>query len=155
METQAPRPLRTAVEEALRLVRPWLKHGPRVEADYRADPVVAQRGGQLTQVLLNLVRNAAEAMAGRSGLIRVEVSNTGATARVLVEDEGPGLPGDVQARLFEPFFTTKPVGVGTGLGLSVCAEIVRRHGGSIAADNRTDRAGARFVVELPCAVSNA
>jgi len=146
----APRPLRAPVEEALRLARPWLKHGPRTEADFQGDPVVAQVGGQLAQVFLNLVRNAAEAMTGRSGLIRVEVSSTGPTARVLVEDEGPGLPADSRARLFEPFFTTKPAGLGTGLGLSVCAEIVRRHGGSIAAENRADRAGARFVVELPC-----
>ncbi|MBI2375693.1 MAG: HAMP domain-containing histidine kinase [Deltaproteobacteria bacterium] len=146
----ASRPLRAPVEEALRMVRPWLKHGPRVQTDFQGDPVVAQVGGQLAQVFLNLVRNAAEAMTGRSGLIRVEVSNTGPTARVLVEDEGPGLPADVLAHLFEPFFTTKAAEVGTGLGLSVCAEIVRRHGGSVAAENRADRVGARFVVELPC-----
>jgi len=145
----APRPLRAAVEEALRLTRPGLKHGPPIETDFRADPIVAQSGGQLAQVVLNLVRNAAEAMDGRPGKVSIQVSKTGATARVIVDDDGPGLPPDSSERLFEPFFTTKPAGVGTGLGLAVCAEIVRRHGGTISAENRAE-GGARFRFELPC-----
>ena len=145
----APRPLRLAIEEALRLALPALKHGLRVETEYRAEPVVSQLGGQIAQVVLNLVRNAAQAMDGAAGQVRIQVSTSGDRARLVVEDDGPGLAPEARDHLFEPFFTTKPAGIGTGLGLAVCAEIVRRHGGDISAANR-DEGGARFVVELPC-----
>jgi signal transduction histidine kinase len=64
------------------------------------------------------------------------------------DDDGPGIPPDVQERLFEPFFTTKPVGQGTGLGLSISHGIVERHGGRIWSSRRRGR-GPRFVIELP------
>ena len=67
---------------------------------------------------------------------------------VIVEDDGPGIPEHVLARLFEPFFTTKPTGKGTGLGLSISYDIVKRMGGDITAENRSE-GGARFRIVFP------
>ncbi|AHG90065.1 PAS sensor protein [Gemmatirosa kalamazoonensis] len=103
----------------------------------------------IEQVLTNLVVNALQAAPG--GTVRVVASATPTELRVAVEDEGPGIPRDVLPRVFEPFFTTKPVGMGTGLGLSVSLGIAERHGGTLRAENREaphDR-GARLVLALP------
>jgi signal transduction histidine kinase len=99
---------------------------------------------KLRQVLLNLVRNGAEA-TGAGGRLEVAVSEADGRVEVSVADDGPGLGAGVRDRLFEPFFTTKPKG--TGLGLAVSRAIARAHGGDLAA--MEDAAGARFVLTLP------
>jgi signal transduction histidine kinase len=109
---------------------------------------------EIEQVVLNLLRNAAQAMASAEPavaapriVIRARVS--GGMARIEIEDNGPGMDQETQRRIFEPFFTTKPTGVGTGLGLSVSYFIVTKgHGGSIAVDSSTGR-GTMFTIELP------
>jgi signal transduction histidine kinase len=100
---------------------------------------------KLRQVLVNLVRNAAEA-AGEGGRISVAVAERDGSAEVAVEDSGPGVPPDLRPRLFEPFFTTKPSG--TGLGLAVSLAIARAHGGDLSADAAAG-SGARFALRLP------
>ncbi len=100
---------------------------------------------KLRQVLVNLVRNAAEA-AGSGGRVAVRLAERDGNAEVAVEDSGPGIPPEQRARLFEPFFTTKPRG--TGLGLAVSRAIARAHGGELAAD-AADAGGARFALRLP------
>jgi nitrogen fixation/metabolism regulation signal transduction histidine kinase len=102
--------------------------------------------GQLRQVWANLLKNAVQAMNGR-GRIRVNLHPTGPTARLTVEDEGPGLPEDT-ARVFEPEFTTRSSG--TGLGLAIVRRIVEDHGGKIRAGNR-EAGGARFEIDWPSA----
>jgi two-component system NtrC family sensor kinase len=112
---------------------------------------------QMQQVCLNLLKNAAEAspVGGRlrlrlwTGPGEADAPHAGPGATVLclaVEDEGPGIPAEDRGRLFEPFFTTKPGG--TGLGLYVCHDIVKRHGGQLRARPQPER-GACFIVELP------
>ena len=101
----------------------------------------------LKQVLLNLVLNAREASGG--GPVFVDVRGGVDRVVVSVTDEGPGIDEALLARIFDPFFTTKAEVQGVGLGLFVAEAIVRRHGGSIRAENRTDRSGARFVLDLP------
>jgi PAS domain S-box-containing protein len=136
-------------------------------------PQVACDGQQIQQVVLNLVRNAAQAMAGEMGkrdrnrearprlTLRTSLAPSssplalteGETAfvRLEVEDNGPGMPEAVRERLFEPFFTTKEIGKGTGLGLWLCWSIVvERHKGQIWVEPG-EREGARFVIELPAA----
>jgi signal transduction histidine kinase len=100
---------------------------------------------KLRQVLVNLVRNAAEA-AGAGGRVRVDVGACDGRAEVSVADSGPGIPPESRARLFEPFFTTKPRG--TGLGLAVSRAIARAHGGELAAE-APEGGGARFALRLP------
>jgi two-component system, NtrC family, sensor kinase len=100
-------------------------------------PSVHVRGGpvKLSQVLLNLIVNAAQAMeeGGRGGRIELgwEAEND-ESVRVWVADNGRGIPLEFQQRVFEPLFTTKPVGVGTGLGLSICRELVTELGGTLS-----------------------
>ncbi|MGD8842083.1 MAG: HAMP domain-containing sensor histidine kinase, partial [Gammaproteobacteria bacterium] len=105
------------------------------------------------QVLLNLLRNASQAMmddhSDGAPTIRLEVHDQGGWVRLEVTDNGPGMTEDIAKHLFEPFFTTKPVGVGTGLGLSVAYFIVtEQHRGTISVDTAPGK-GARFIIRLP------
>ncbi|MFZ5446223.1 MAG: sensor histidine kinase [Myxococcota bacterium] len=104
--------------------------------------------GPLSQVLVNLLLNAAQAMDGRRGkvVIRVEVDER--EGRIIVEDDGPGLPAEVKARLFEPFFTTRAAGKGTGLGLAVSRHLLGQFDGRLEAGDRPG-GGARFTIVLP------
>jgi signal transduction histidine kinase len=109
--------------------------------------------GEIEQVMFNLLKNAAQALAerpeGRSPQIKLRIAAQKDCAVFDVADNGPGIPAAVRAHIFDPFFTTKQVGEGTGLGLSVAyAIVVQRHHGSIQVESREGE-GARFVVRLP------
>jgi C4-dicarboxylate-specific signal transduction histidine kinase len=103
--------------------------------------------GPLSQVLVNLLINAAQAMGGK-GQVTVRAGEDGAGGYIAVEDEGPGLAPDVLPRLFEPFFTTKPAGQGTGLGLAVSRHLLSQFEGTLEAGNRPT-GGAVFTITLP------
>jgi two-component system NtrC family sensor kinase len=107
---------------------------------------------QLQQVLLNLVINAEQAMLSANGrgtiVVRTWHDPARETLALELNDDGPGVPPEVQATMFDPFFTTKDVGKGTGLGLTVAYAIVQEHGGRIRVES-ADARGASFIVELP------
>ncbi|QOX79903.1 PAS domain S-box protein [Trichlorobacter lovleyi] len=116
-------------------------------------PLVQVVPMEIEQVLLNLLKNAAQALAAHppaaGPMITVRLYYDDSSVCVEVEDNGPGIDKDRRARIFEPFYTTKEVGVGTGLGLSVSyAIIVNRHRGSITVDSPPGK-GACFTVRLP------
>jgi signal transduction histidine kinase len=115
-----------------------------------AEPVLDADGHQLHQLVVNLVNNARQAMAGREGLRRITVTTRADAGTVITEvsDTGPGIPPELQERIFDAFFTTKPVGEGTGLGLSLCRTIVDAHGGTLSVDGAAG-GGARFTIALP------
>ncbi|MDP1822981.1 MAG: ATP-binding protein [Archangium sp.] len=103
--------------------------------------------GPLSQVLVNLLLNAAQAMSGK-GRIVVRAEQSDGAGRVVVEDEGPGLSAQVKAHLFEPFFTTKAAGKGTGLGLAVSRHLLSQFEGQLEVGDRPG-GGARFTIGLP------
>lgn len=102
----------------------------------------------LSQVLLNLILNAAQAMGGK-GTVTLNAETRNDRVLLHVDDEGPGLAPEVLQRLFEPFFTTKGAGKGTGLGLAVSRQLAHALGGELSAVNR--ERGARFTLDLPAA----
>lgn len=108
-------------------------------------PEVDLDESQLRQALINLVRNAREAMP-RGGAIAVGVVRAGPSVEIRIDDEGAGVPEELRASIFDPFFTTKQRG--TGLGLAVTREIVEAHGGSIHCEPRAE-GGTRFRIVLP------
>jgi two-component system sensor histidine kinase HupT/HoxJ len=105
--------------------------------------------GQLQQVVMNLVQNAADATESARDR-RLEISGRSEEGQAVIEfrDSGPGIPAANLDKLFDPFFTTKPVGRGTGLGLAISYGIVERHGGKLTADNHP-KGGALFCLRLP------
>ena len=143
-----PEPL--DLQAFLQELRPLLEgeavlSGVELQMNLEPVPPVAADPGQLTQVVLNLVRNAVEA-AGQRGLVRLILRGAGDNVTFSVHDNGPGLTPEVRERLFQPFFTTKERG--TGLGLPVVQAIVHNHGGRISCAAAPE-GGAAFVVELP------
>jgi two-component system NtrC family sensor kinase len=103
--------------------------------------------GLLVQLVVNLLVNAAHALGPAGGTIAIDAEADERQLLLCVQDDGPGVPPELRARIFEPYFTTKPRGVGTGLGLAICREIAERHGGSIALAEQGP--GARFEIVLP------
>jgi signal transduction histidine kinase len=146
--------LNRSIDDSLELLRHMLKPSNiEVERDYAAVGRIRGHAGQLNQVFMNLLTNAAQALTGREGArIRVETrapaDGQDGQVEIRVIDNGKGIPPGVLPRIFDPFFTTKEVGEGTGLGLSIVHELVERHGGTIAVESQVD-VGTVFTVTLP------
>ena len=142
------------VEEVLVLTEKDLgKHRIQVETRFAARPTAWAVPGQIEQILVNLVINARQAMPG-GGRLKIEVrENPGAdTVEVRVSDTGVGIPPEQLRQIFEPFFTTKQPDEygrgGTGLGLSVCRQIIEQHHGRIRVESVVGK-GSTFTVKLP------
>lgn len=120
----------------------------KVEFDLESQlPAVWADAGQIRQVFLNVLRNAVQEMPG-GGVIRISSKIEGPNCRVLVSDTGSGIPEEMLARIFDAFYTTKPTG--SGLGLSICSQIVRNHSGRMEASSAPGE-GATFIITLPAA----
>jgi signal transduction histidine kinase len=123
----------------------------RVVKDLRSAPISSAPKGKLHQVVMNLLVNAMQALgdkAPRDNEIRVLTGTDGRESVLSVSDTGCGIPEEAQSRIFEPFFTTKPVGVGTGIGLSVCQAVVEKLGGKISVRSTVGQ-GTTFEVRVP------
>lgn len=142
------------VEEALKIVRNEIRHIADVSIAFEDDRVrVAAAPNRIVQVIVNLLLNAAQALPPESkgsNTIEVRTSCRDDEVSIVVSDNGPGIPPELLERVTQPFFTTKAPGVGTGLGLAVCEEIIRQTHGTLIIENNAS-GGATVTVRLPMA----
>ncbi len=142
-----PTDLHESIEQSLRLLQGELHGRITIEREFGEIPLVLCNAGQMSQVFLNLLANAVQAIPDK-GTIAVRTSNGGDQVIVSVADTGPGMSADTRDKIFDPFFTTKEVGRGTGLGLSIVRSLVRSHGGEISVASAPGD-GTTFTVSLP------
>jgi signal transduction histidine kinase len=143
--------LAATVREAFQMMRVSLPTTMRINERIDSVPPVLGDANQLSQVVVNLMTNAAQAIGEGAGTITVELAATEpGAARLVIADTGCGMDEATAARIFEPFFTTKEVGRGTGLGLAIVHGIVSSHGGRIEVDSRPG-GGTRFTIDVPLA----
>jgi signal transduction histidine kinase len=148
--------LRKAIESTLNVARSEYKYVADLVTDFAEDlPGVECQPGELNQVILNLMVNAAHAIGdvvgagGARGTITVSTRRDGETAEIRIADTGTGIPVHVRERIFDPFFTTKEVGKGTGQGLSLARTIiVQKHQGTLTFETELGR-GTTFIIRLP------
>jgi signal transduction histidine kinase len=138
------------LERTLLVLGQQLRSGVQLVRDYDAQlPVIRGNGAELNQVWTNLIDNAIDAMDGK-GQLTIRTRHAEDAIVVQIEDNGPGIPGEVEARMFDPFFTTKEAGKGTGLGLDIVRRIVvDQHRGEISVQSKPGE--TRFTVQLPLA----
>lgn len=156
-EEKVPLDINKAIESTITVARNEWKYVAemQVEFDHSLPPVPCMPG-EFNQVILNMIINAAHAIAdviaqkpGGKGLIRIRTARVGNAAQILISDTGTGIPPEIRARIFDPFFTTKEVGRGTGQGLAICYPvIVEKHGGAIEVESEVGR-GTDFTIRLP------
>ena len=146
--------LREVIESAMSILQYQLRtSNVEVSTHFDADlPKVMGDPHQLQQVFINILNNARQAIEAYRprGLIHITTEARGDTARVIFQDDGPGIDAENIPKIFNPFFTTKEIGKGTGLGLSLSYGIVKEHGGNISVQSNPG-AGAAFIIELPVA----
>ncbi len=135
------------LNNTLVMLRHKLKEGIVVKRDYAENlPKIQVYGSELNQVWTNIIDNAIDAMNGK-GEIDIRTRQDNDWIIVELEDNGPGIPQDIQEKIFSPFFTTKAVGKGTGLGLNISYKIIEKHGGEIKVYSKPGK--TRFQVSLP------
>ena len=156
-EDKTPTDLNHAIENTIAVARNEWKYVAEVVTEFDPDlPAVPCLPGEFNQVILNILVNAAQAIADvvgdgaeGKGTITVRTRREGDWAEVTIGDTGPGIPEDVRSRLFDPFFTTKGVGKGTGQGLTIArSAIVDKHGGTITFETETGK-GTTFTIRIP------
>jgi two-component system NtrC family sensor kinase len=144
------------VDESMRWLAATVTTTANLRVDDHSAPDVIASSGQIEQVLVNLVTNAAKAMPeGKRGEIVVRLGpGSPGMSRLEVIDQGTGMSRTVVDRIFDPFFTTRQVGQGTGLGLAISHAIVTAHGGTLTVQSEVGK-GSAFRVELPVAGAEA
>ncbi len=153
---KTPVDLNHAIESTILVSRNEWKYVAGVTTDFDPElPPVPCVAGEINQVVLNLIANAAHAIAdvvkdsGQKGSIHISTRHSAAWAEIRVCDTGTGIPEAIQSKVFDPFFTTKQVGKGTGQGLSIAhSVIVQNHRGTLSFDTQCG-AGTTFLIQLP------
>jgi len=157
IEEKKPIDLNHALETTITVARNEWKYVADIELELDSTlPLVPCFPGELNQVFLNLLVNAAQAIGeivdrgkDEKGRILVSTRQQGGVVEIRVGDTGPGIPEEIQQRIFEPFFTTKEVGKGTGQGLAIAHDtIVKKHDGQLFLESTVGK-GATFIMQLP------
>ena len=135
------------------ITRNEYKYYAEVETDLGDIPHIYSHPGQINEVLMNIIVNAAQAIKSQNreekGKIFIKTYSDGRYVYCVISDDGPGIPKEIQGKIFDPFFTTKEVGKGTGLGLSISYDIVvNKHKGEIYAESEVGK-GTTFTIKLP------
>jgi PAS domain S-box-containing protein len=150
-DLRGPVDIHTVLDSCANMARSEIRHRARLVKNYGTVPRVFANDTRLGQLFLNLLINAAQAIPhGNANHNEIRVTTLCEAGQVMVEiqDTGVGIPPEHLTRLFDPFFTTKPVGVGTGMGLSICHGIVTAQGGRISVESQPNQ-GSTFRVVLP------
>lgn len=138
------------IDSTLNILNNKFKHNITVHKDYHEDvPKIEAYGGQLNQVFMNILDNAAFAVSEKEhGEVWITISKDNKNAYIEIKDNGKGMNEETKNKIFNPFFTTKPVGQGTGLGLSISYKVIKNHNGSIRVDSKVGE-GTKFTITLP------
>lgn len=147
--------LNRAIQSTFTIARNEYKYVAEVETDFEEVPMVTCYPGEINQVILNLIVNAAHAIADavkgteNKGVIRIGTRQDASHVTVSIADSGTGIPKEIGQRIFEPFFTTKEVGKGTGQGLALAWNVIRnKHGGDLWFESEVGK-GTTFFIRLP------
>ena len=136
-----------SLESSLNMIMNAFRQKAEITKAYGEVPQVRCHARELNQAFMNILMNAVQAIESR-GTIRIATRAVGEQVEITISDSGVGIAGENLTRIFEPFFTTKPVGAGTGLGLNVAYNIIRKHHGTITVESEPNR-GTTFVIKLP------
>jgi histidine kinase len=158
---KAPVDLNGALQSTLTIARNEYKYVADLETDFAPLPLVLCHAGEINQAVLNIVVNAAHAIADvvhgteQKGKITVRTRSAGEQVEIAIGDTGTGIPEAIRARIFDPFFTTKEVGRGTGQGLAIARNVVNdKHGGTLTFET-TPGQGTTFFIRLPIGIPAA
>ncbi len=143
------------IKTTLNMVKNELKYACDIKMDLGTLPKIPMNVGKISQVLTNILINAAHAIKAtdKFGLVTISTQVDQEDILIKISDTGTGIPESAKAKLFNPFFTTKEEGEGTGLGLSISIGIVTEHGGTIDIESECDK-GATFIIRLPMGIQN-
>jgi PAS domain S-box-containing protein len=149
--------INAGIESTILVAWNELKYVAEVKKELGLVPQIRARGGEINQVILNILVNAAQAIGSQKrtgkGIITIKTAVKNAMVVCVISDDGPGIPENIRMRIFDPFFTTKEPGKGTGLGLSISYDIiVNKHKGFLHVESEPHR-GSSFIIELPLSVS--
>jgi len=139
------------IQSALKVTLPSKPKNVEVKANFDAkDVLIRADRTQISQLVMNIVLNAYDAMRDEGGSIMVSTRKAGEEVVMRFKDTGCGMDAETVTKIFDPFYTTKESGKGTGLGLAICAQIVETHGGRIYVDSEPGK-GTEFRISLPVA----
>jgi len=144
--------LNKGINDTLQILGNELKFTAKVIKNLSPLPEIECSGGEINQVLLNIILNAAQAIKSQQrknpGTITVSTKEQDSFIICTIADDGPGIPDEITDKIFDPFFTTKEIGEGTGLGLNISYDIITKHNGELSVKNRKG-GGAEFSIKLP------
>ena len=142
-----PADINAGIESTIHIVWNELKYKVSLKKEYGDIPITKCNLGQLNQVFMNMLINAANSIE-KQGDIIIRTRHEDGHIYISISDTGSGIPEKIISRIFEPFFTTKDVGKGTGLGLSIAYDIVKKHNGEISVESEVGK-GTTFTIKIP------